>query len=133
MQVFVREHCTVIAAPIQCDVDGIAKGSHYVRVPIVIKSPRRGSTEKIAGSWRIPARARRGYLIMRSSAIGPPALAPNTTAGSSPRAWTMPAASSACSATEVVVQPFGRSRREPPARPLLREEPLLMGDPERQE
>ncbi len=28
MQVFVREHCTMIAAPVQCDVDGIPKGSH---------------------------------------------------------------------------------------------------------
>jgi hypothetical protein len=33
MQVFVREHCTMIAAPVQCDVDGIPKGSHSVRVP----------------------------------------------------------------------------------------------------
>jgi hypothetical protein len=30
MQVFVREHCTMIAAPVQCDVDEIPKGSHYV-------------------------------------------------------------------------------------------------------
>jgi hypothetical protein len=30
MQLFVREHCTMIAAPVQCDVDGIPKGSHYV-------------------------------------------------------------------------------------------------------
>jgi hypothetical protein len=29
MQVFVRDHCTMIAAPVQCDVDGIPKGSHY--------------------------------------------------------------------------------------------------------
>src|SRR5262249_58407115 len=28
MQVFVREHGTMIAAPVQCDVDGISKGSH---------------------------------------------------------------------------------------------------------
>src|SRR5262249_7874178 len=28
--VFVREHDTMIAAPVQCDVDGIPKGSHYV-------------------------------------------------------------------------------------------------------
>src|SRR5438034_8106697 len=28
MQLFVREHCTMIAAPVQCDVDGIPKGSH---------------------------------------------------------------------------------------------------------
>jgi hypothetical protein len=32
MQVFVREHCTMIAAPVQCDVDGIPKGSHYARI-----------------------------------------------------------------------------------------------------
>jgi hypothetical protein len=29
MQVFVRDHCTMIAAPVQCDVDGISKGAHY--------------------------------------------------------------------------------------------------------
>jgi hypothetical protein len=29
MQVFGREHCTMIAAPVQCDVDGIPKGSYY--------------------------------------------------------------------------------------------------------
>src|SRR5215470_17193533 len=28
MQVFVREYCTTIAAPVQCDVDGIPKWSH---------------------------------------------------------------------------------------------------------
>src|SRR5881275_1059775 len=33
MQVFVREHCTMIAAPVQCDIDVIPKRSHYVRVP----------------------------------------------------------------------------------------------------
>jgi hypothetical protein len=33
MQVFVREHFTMIAAPVQCDVDGIPKGSHSARVP----------------------------------------------------------------------------------------------------
>src|ERR1700739_2244208 len=33
MQVFVREHCTMIAAPVQCDVDGIPKGAHCTRVP----------------------------------------------------------------------------------------------------
>jgi hypothetical protein len=30
MYVFVRDAFTMIAAPIQCDVDGIPKGSHYV-------------------------------------------------------------------------------------------------------
>jgi hypothetical protein len=39
MQVFVREHCTMIAAPVQCNVDGISKGSHYLRVPIAEGSP----------------------------------------------------------------------------------------------
>src|SRR5258705_1236732 len=30
VQVFVRGYCTMIAAPVQCDVDGIPKGSHRV-------------------------------------------------------------------------------------------------------
>src|SRR6516162_5661682 len=29
MQDFVRGNCTMIAAPVQCDVDGIPKGSHF--------------------------------------------------------------------------------------------------------
>jgi hypothetical protein len=33
----------MIAAPVQCDVDGIPKGSHYVRVPIAIDSLTRRS------------------------------------------------------------------------------------------
>jgi len=33
MQFFVRGNCTMIAAPVQCDVDGIPKGSHYARIP----------------------------------------------------------------------------------------------------
>jgi len=32
MQLFVRDAFTMIAAPVQGDVDGIPKGSHYVRV-----------------------------------------------------------------------------------------------------
>src|SRR6266481_9762451 len=32
MQIFVRGNCTMIAAPVQCDVDGIPKGSHYARL-----------------------------------------------------------------------------------------------------
>jgi hypothetical protein len=35
MQVFVREHFTMITAPVQCDVDGIPKRSHYARVPLM--------------------------------------------------------------------------------------------------
>jgi len=33
MQVFVDEAYTMIAAPVQCDVDGIPEGSHFARVP----------------------------------------------------------------------------------------------------
>jgi hypothetical protein len=33
VQLFVRDPFTMIAAPVQCDVDGIPKWSHYVRVP----------------------------------------------------------------------------------------------------
>jgi hypothetical protein len=32
MQIFVWQDCAMIAAPVQCDVDGIPKGSHYARV-----------------------------------------------------------------------------------------------------
>src|SRR4029077_18136239 len=39
MQVFVRVDRTMIAAAVQGDVDGIPKGSHYVRVPIAIGPP----------------------------------------------------------------------------------------------
>jgi len=39
MQVLVRDHFTMIAAPVQCDIDGIPKGSHYVRVPIAMGRP----------------------------------------------------------------------------------------------
>jgi hypothetical protein len=35
MQVFVRDHHTMIAASVQCDVDGIPKGSHCVSVSAI--------------------------------------------------------------------------------------------------
>ena len=35
MQVFVREPFTMIAAPVQCDVDGIPKGSHCISVSTI--------------------------------------------------------------------------------------------------
>jgi hypothetical protein len=34
MQVFVRDPFTMIVAAVQCEVDGIPKGSHYVRVRV---------------------------------------------------------------------------------------------------
>jgi hypothetical protein len=33
MQVFVRRDCSMIAAPVQCDVDGVPEASHFARVP----------------------------------------------------------------------------------------------------
>jgi hypothetical protein len=30
MQLFVRDNCTMIAATVQCDIDGIPKGLHCV-------------------------------------------------------------------------------------------------------
>ncbi len=35
MQVFVRGYCTMIAAPIESDVNGIPKGSHRVNLPTI--------------------------------------------------------------------------------------------------
>jgi hypothetical protein len=42
MQFYVRHDDTMIAAPVQCDVDGIPKRSHYARVPPM------GKTSKIS-------------------------------------------------------------------------------------
>jgi hypothetical protein len=41
VEFFVRDDSTVIAAPVQRDVDGIPKGSHFVRVSIARR--QRGS------------------------------------------------------------------------------------------
>jgi hypothetical protein len=38
-QVFVREHDTMIAAPVQGYVDGIPRWSHYVSIPIATGRP----------------------------------------------------------------------------------------------
>src|SRR5215472_14746066 len=40
MQVFIRDHYSMIAAPVQCDVDGIAKGSHRARLPPMGKTSK---------------------------------------------------------------------------------------------
>src|SRR5437763_1962849 len=39
MQLVVRRACTMIAAAVQGDVDGITQGSHYVRVTPVPRQP----------------------------------------------------------------------------------------------
>ena len=53
---------------------------------------------------------------MRSKAIRPPVLAPKTAAGARSSARMSSAASSACSPTDVAVQPRGRGPRELPRR-----------------
>src|SRR5437867_1312708 len=59
MQVFVRGDCTMIAAPVQCDVDGVPKGSHFARVP-----PR---------VHPVSARIREGRLFVRMDLASPKA------------------------------------------------------------
>src|SRR2546421_53582 len=53
MQVFVRGYCTMIAAPVKCDVDEIPRGSHYATVPatirVVLYDLRASSKRSIAG------------------------------------------------------------------------------------
>jgi len=44
MQLFIRGPGTMIAAPVQCDVDGIAKGSHCV----LLKRPNEKKTARAA-------------------------------------------------------------------------------------
>ena len=39
MQVFIRGNWTMIAAAVQCDVDGIPKGLHYAKIPIATGQP----------------------------------------------------------------------------------------------
>jgi hypothetical protein len=40
MQHFFRQHCTMIAAPVQCDNNGIPERSHYARVPPIWKTSK---------------------------------------------------------------------------------------------
>jgi hypothetical protein len=48
MQVFVRDAFAMIAAPVQCDVDGIPKGSHYV----LLKRANEKEISHGRGSWQ---------------------------------------------------------------------------------
>src|SRR6266571_9256346 len=44
MQVFVRGDCTMIAAPVQCDVDGVPKGLHFRKSTVdAVHPPSTGS------------------------------------------------------------------------------------------
>jgi hypothetical protein len=62
----------MIAAPVQCDVDGIPKGSHYVRVPIAIGRPNglRFSGSPSERSER-PSRSE-GRRVRCKRVLGPP-------------------------------------------------------------
>src|ERR1700722_234125 len=53
MQVFVRGDCTMIAAPVQCDVDGIPKGSHFARVQPTARQTRSPTCRKRPYWWRV--------------------------------------------------------------------------------
>src|SRR5437899_3683865 len=59
MQVFVRGDCTMIAAPVQCDVDGVPKGSHYITVSTIKVRLR---SFLINGHGRLSAHARTDAL-----------------------------------------------------------------------
>src|SRR5439155_26105812 len=65
MQVFVRGYCTMITAPVQCDVDGISKGSRHVRVPIAIGPPN--ARVKLRAS-QVRANAQHSQSLNRPSA-----------------------------------------------------------------
>jgi hypothetical protein len=45
----------MIAASVQCDVDGIPKGSHYVRVPIAIGQPNELKLSQGSGDRKLAA------------------------------------------------------------------------------
>jgi len=51
----------MIAAPVQCDVDGIPKRSHYVRVPIAIGRPNEKENGSRGEAVRHGPEARRGF------------------------------------------------------------------------
>jgi hypothetical protein len=61
MQVFVPDHCTMIAASVQCDVDGISKGSHYVRVTTTISRPN---------GWRLSGEGGEADRVRWSRGLG---------------------------------------------------------------
>jgi hypothetical protein len=52
MHVFVRDHYTMIAAPVQCDVDGVPKRSHNVLLKRAnsISAERRNAANTASGA-----------------------------------------------------------------------------------
>src|SRR3989454_11210672 len=69
VQVFVRGGCTMIAAPVQCDVDGVPKRSHYISVSTIKVRLR---SFLINGHGRLLAAARHaiGSVHARTDALG---------------------------------------------------------------
>src|SRR5208282_2119239 len=75
MQVYVRGDCTMIAAPVQCDVDGVPKRSHFARVPPMVAAAGRLYPRCRIGPVCTASRAERGTLLSWSRSVScPPAL-----------------------------------------------------------
>src|SRR5271165_4081341 len=55
MHLFVRDNCPMITAPVQCDVDGIPKGSHYI-IRFLISGHRTHPPSKCATGASPPRR-----------------------------------------------------------------------------
>lgn len=51
MQVFVRNNCTVITAPVQRDIDGVPQRLHTIRVP-VMAGVSSAAYDAASGAWR---------------------------------------------------------------------------------
>jgi hypothetical protein len=91
MQVFVREHCTMIAAPVQCDVDGIPKGSHYVMLN-PSQSPRHRRFCAASANFVTPGalprlRGRRGRHPWSAASLARPKGSPPWSVASLARPW----------------------------------------------
>jgi hypothetical protein len=61
MRFFVRDPFTMIAAPVQCDVDGIPKGSHTPSVPQAMPFEVDGSLSRPPVNGYIVSRTKRGW------------------------------------------------------------------------
>jgi hypothetical protein len=66
MQVFVRRDCSVIAAPVQCDVDGVPKGSHFARVPAAKRSETADKVSMLVGIGGNPSNVRSSAVAFTS-------------------------------------------------------------------
>ena len=80
MQGFVRRTCTMIAAPVQRDVDGVSKVSHFARVPGWVRRPRLAPIpEGFPSAWPLlgesqEERVEARRLVTRPMGFEPPTL-----------------------------------------------------------